>query len=104
MGLRLTEQSLKVLKLFLDDPRAPHSGAALMKAIGLSSGTLYPILMRFEDAGVLDSAWESETPQALGRPRRRLYTITGEGQRVAREALAGLGVPSAGLMRPDFAR
>ena len=102
MGLRLTEQSLRVLKVFLDEPRA-YSGAALMKAIGLSSGTLYPILMRFEDAGVLDSAWESESPQALGRPRRRLYTITGEGQRIAREALVSLGVP-VGLLRPEFAR
>ena len=103
MGLRLTEQSLKVLKLFLDDPRASYSGSALMKALGLSSGTLYPILMRFEDAGLLDSEWESETPQALGRPRRRLYTMTGKGQRVAREALAGLGVPATSLLRPEFA-
>ena len=103
MGLRLTEQSLKVLKLFLDDPRASYSGAALMKALGLSSGTLYPILMRFE-CGRARQRMGMGAPQALGRPRRRLYTVTGKGQRVAREALAGLGVPAAVLLRPGFAR
>jgi PadR family transcriptional regulator, regulatory protein PadR len=100
----LTEQSLKVLKLFLDDPHASYSGAAMMKAIGLSSGTLYPILIRLEDAGLLKSEWESAAPQLLGRPRRRLYTVTGLGQRIAREALAGLGVPATGFLRPEFAR
>lgn len=73
-----------------------------MKAVSLSSGTLYPILLRFEDRGLLDSEWEKGKPQALGRPRRRLYSITAHGQKVARSALAELGVP--GLVRPAFAR
>jgi DNA-binding PadR family transcriptional regulator len=80
---------------------AAHSGALLMKTIGLSSGTLYPILMRFEDAGVLDSEWEKGKAHEMVRPRRRFYSITGHGQKVARQALTELGVPAAGVARDN---
>lgn len=45
-------------------------------------GTLYKALGRLEDAGLLASRWE-ETDIAAdeGRPRRRLYTVTGQGER-----------------------
>jgi DNA-binding MarR family transcriptional regulator len=99
---RLTSQSLKVLKLFVEAPSARHSGAAIMKATGLSSGTLYPLLFRFEDHGLLESAWESGDPRELGRPRRRLYTVTRRGAAVARAELTALAVP--GLLRPAVGR
>jgi PadR family transcriptional regulator len=99
---RLTSQSLRVLKLFVDAPSRTCSGAEMMKATGLSSGTLYPILLRFEEYGLLESSWEKEKPQSLGRPRRRLYSVTGLGLKVGREALSELGVP--GLLRPAVAR
>jgi PadR family transcriptional regulator PadR len=45
-------------------------------------GTLYKALARMEDAGLLTSAWEApDTAAADGRPRRRLYKITGAGER-----------------------
>ena len=45
-------------------------------------GTLYKALARMEDAGLLTSAWEAPDPAAAdGRPRRRLYEITGAGER-----------------------
>jgi PadR family transcriptional regulator, regulatory protein PadR len=45
-------------------------------------GTLYKALARMEDAGLLTSAWEApDTAAADGRPRRRLYEITGAGER-----------------------
>lgn len=45
-------------------------------------GTLYKALGRLEDAGLLTSQWEDpEVAASEGRPRRRLYTVTGEGQR-----------------------
>ncbi len=52
-----------------------------MKAAGLPSGTLYPMLARLEDQKLVTSAWE--TPQAGGDRPRRYYQLTGEGIRVA---------------------
>ena len=44
-------------------------------------GTLYKALGRLEKAGLLESEWEDAgTAEKQGRPRRRLYTLTGAGQ------------------------
>ncbi len=50
-------------------------------------GTLYKALGRLEDLGLLASRWE-DAAAAQGRPRRRLYELTGEGARVAERATA----------------
>jgi PadR family transcriptional regulator, regulatory protein PadR len=50
-------------------------------------GTLYKALGRLEDLGLLASHWEN-ADGAEGRPRRRLYELTGHGARVAAEASA----------------
>jgi PadR family transcriptional regulator PadR len=91
---RLTQQSLRVLKLFSENPSKPLAGADIMKATRLASGTLYPILLRFENYGLLDSKWETEEPTTLGRPRRRLYSLTLDGRAEAHAALAQLSSPS----------
>ncbi len=52
-----------------------------------SHGTLYKALSRLEEFGLLTSRWEDPTV-AEGRPRRRLYELTGQGVRVAEQALA----------------
>ena len=56
-------------------------------------GTLYKALSRLEEFGLLTSRWE-DAAAAEGRPRRRLYELTGEGARVARQALADNGEPA----------
>ncbi len=76
----------RVLRAFLDDPAVPRYGYDLMKAAGLTSGTLYPMLGRLEDDRLVTSAWE--TPQQDGQRPRRYYRLTGEGIRVARLELA----------------
>lgn len=81
---RMTSQTLKVLAAIQSEQRA--SGAQIAKNSGLASGTLYPILLRLESAGWLRSEWEYGDPAALGRPRRRYYTLTGEGAKCAAEA------------------
>ena len=44
-------------------------------------GTLYKALSRMETAGLLESHWEDPQKAAdEGRPRRRLYHITGAGE------------------------
>lgn len=95
--VRLSHQSLRVLRAFLDafneDVRAELAGAELMPVARVSSGTLYPILLRFEKAGLLESRWEEETPESLGRPRRRFYRLTSAGAQVAHDALGELSPP-----------
>ncbi len=50
-------------------------------------GTLYKALGRLEEFGLLTSRWE-DAAAVEGRPRRRLYELTGEGARVAARARA----------------
>lgn len=58
-------------------------GYDLSEQTGLPSGTLYPILMRLSDRGLLESKWEPSPLQ--GRPPRRLYRLTAEGVAYAKK-------------------
>ena len=58
-------------------------------------GTLYKALGRLEGLGLLSSRWE-DAAAAEGRPRRRLYELTGQGARVAQQALADRPDPATG--------
>jgi DNA-binding PadR family transcriptional regulator len=88
--IRLSGPTLKVLKLLIEQPRQGRSGAEMSRALGISSGTLYPLLARLENAGWLNSEWEMTDPSEVGRPRRRFYRLTGVGQTRASRALAEL--------------
>jgi DNA-binding PadR family transcriptional regulator len=55
-------------------------------------GTLYKALGRLEEFGLLSSRWE-DAAAAEGRPRRRLYELTGEGARVAGRTRADAVAP-----------
>jgi PadR family transcriptional regulator, regulatory protein PadR len=58
---------------------ADHGGPRPLTA----HGTLYKALQRLEEAGLLESQWEDPgIAAAEGRPRRRLYEVTGAGERV----------------------
>jgi PadR family transcriptional regulator PadR len=47
----------------------------------IGHGTLYKALGRLTDAGLVTSVWEDpDVAVAQGRPRRRLYEITGAGE------------------------
>lgn len=55
-------------------------GFDVMDATGLPDGTVYPILRRLEDHGVLDAQWENEDEaRADRRPARRYYRLTPDG-------------------------
>jgi PadR family transcriptional regulator PadR len=61
-------------------------------------GTLYTALDRLERSGLLASRWEEASAAAdEGRPRRRFYRLTAEGQRALDAARAAAPAPS---MRP----
>jgi PadR family transcriptional regulator PadR len=87
---RLTAQTFKVIGALMERPRGELSGAEIGASTKLPSGTLYPILVRLEDAGWLQSRWESEDPALLGRPRRRYYRVTAEGVRSVRKVVRDL--------------
>lgn len=83
---QLSIQGLKVLKaLYLS--LVPLAGADLMRATHISSGTMYPLLVRLEAAKIIESAWETASAQELHRPRMRLYRLTKQGGAFAMKAL-----------------
>jgi PadR family transcriptional regulator PadR len=86
--VKLTRPLERVLRVLTADPSAPHYGYDLMKAAKLPSGTLYPMLARLQQEGLVDSEWEAQRPDSGGRPPRKYYRLTGEGLRVARLELA----------------
>ena len=69
--------------------RGLRYGFDIMDATGLQSGTVYPILRRLEDAGMLKSRWEAVTSaRDEQRPPRRYYQVTGAGLKSLDDALA----------------
>ncbi len=84
----MTQTTQAVLRVMLDDPAKDLYGLEICAATGLPSGTVHPILARFEGLGWLDSAWEQVDPREQGRPRRRYYRLNANGIGMARDALA----------------
>ncbi len=83
--IRLSKQTLALLEALLKHPLQWHHGYALNQQTGLFSGTLYPILMRLEKAGWLETRWEDT--HVPGRPPRHFYRLTSDGREWAREEL-----------------
>ena len=70
-------QTRIVLAALFDQPQAWRYGYDLSKETGLKSGTLYPLLMRLADQGLLDAEWRP--PAQPGRPSRHAYRLTAQG-------------------------
>jgi PadR family transcriptional regulator PadR len=87
-GPRMTIPTQLMLRALLEDPTREMYGLQICTAAGLPSGTIHPILARFERIGWLESWWEDASPQEEGRPRRRYYRLTADGAERARIALA----------------
>jgi DNA-binding PadR family transcriptional regulator len=83
-------QTLAVLDELLTDPAAERHGYDLARATGLASGTLYPILIRLADRGLLAARWE------IAAKPRHVYRLTRAGERYARERLAPRAKPALG--------
>jgi PadR family transcriptional regulator, regulatory protein PadR len=87
-------QTLSVLAALCEQPSRWQHGYALASQTGLKSGTLYPILIRLADRGLVEACWQDE-PQP-GRPRRHLYRLTPGGLASATAALAAAARRPAG--------
>jgi|SRR5580658_5499350 PadR family transcriptional regulator PadR len=96
-----SRQTRLLLTAMLDQPRAWHYGYELSKATGLTSGTLYPLLMRLSDRGLLDSEWRD--PQHNGRPARHAYRLTVDGLQMARASERMLAEEAALRRKPGNA-
>jgi len=83
--------------MLLEKPHKRLSGADIARATRMLSGTLYPILLRLEKAGWLESEWEDLDPSEAGRPRKRLYRLTGTGYKKTSKAFADLAMPEGRL-------
>lgn len=70
---RPSAATMKILKCLAGEAEGLH-GYALMKAAGLASGSLYPILGRLTDRGWLEKTWEVDEDSS--GPPRRIYKIT----------------------------
>jgi PadR family transcriptional regulator PadR len=101
--VKLTGPLERVLRVLVADPSAQHYGYDLMTAARRPRGTLYPMLARLQQDGLVDSEWEEQRPDAGGRPPRKYYRLTAEGARVARLELARAPV-ARGPSRPVAAR
>ena len=80
-------QTLSVLAALSDRPSDWHHGYEVARETALKSGTLYPILIRLADRGLLEAEWQDEP--VPGRPRRHLYRLTAPGLAAAEAARAG---------------
>lgn len=83
---RPSKQTAAVLFALAEAPTAWRYGYELCQETRLKAGSMYPILMRLADRGLLETAWESDAP--AGRPPRHLYRLTGLGVELATELAA----------------
>jgi PadR family transcriptional regulator, regulatory protein PadR len=80
----MSRQTIALFRAFLAQPRDWRYGYDLSRETELKSGTLYPILMRLNKRGWLETRWTE--PEAPGRPPRHMYRLTADGLRSARES------------------
>ncbi len=78
-------QTLAVLDALLERPWVWQHGYDLSRRTQLRSGTLYPILLRLADQGLLEARWEG--PERPGLPPRHVYRLTTAGAEVAARLL-----------------
>ncbi|SRR5208282_681600 len=86
-------QTISVLRALAADPAQWRYGYELATEVHLKSGSLYPILVRLADRGLLETSWE---PGLDSRPPRHLYRLTPTG----REFVAALTAARAGRAVP----
>ncbi len=86
-------QTISVLRALAADPARWRYGYDLTAEVRLKSGSLYPILVRLADRGLLETSWE---PGVGSRPPRHLYRLTPAG----REFVAALATARAGRTVP----
>ena len=96
----------RTLRILADVRDGACYGLDIVERTDLPSGTVYPVLGRLRERGLLESRWEDdEAAAAEGRPRRKHHRLTGEGVRTLAEAADRLGrrVPGLSSYEPGTA-
>jgi PadR family transcriptional regulator PadR len=70
-------RAINVLRALAADPARWRYGYDLATEVHLKSGSLYSILVRLADRGLLDTSWE---PGVGIRPPRHLYRLSATGR------------------------
>ena len=83
---RPSRQSLAVLACLAEAGSEWSYGLEVAERTGLKSGSLYPILIRLAERGLLESQWIE--PAGPGRPPRHAYRLLPAGRAVLIEATA----------------
>lgn len=86
---RVTDSTLDVLNVLLEAHRHGRDihGWEVKKATRRSGPTVYGVIDRLEDAGLIEGHWQHQDPLDKG-PRRRYYRLTGTGVATASKLLA----------------
>lgn len=93
-----SKQMLTLLEAMCRRGRQWHHGYDLIKETGLLSGTLYPLLMRMADQGLVEAEWQP--PTQAGRPARHAYRLTTAGLALAHAAAqsGATALPAKGVL------
>lgn len=83
---RSSPQTRALFSALLSSGSEWRHGYDLMGETGLKSGTVYPLLMRLADQGILEAEWR--VPQPPARAPRHVYRLTGEGRAIAHAMLS----------------
>jgi len=94
---RPSKQMLILLNILSARTQQWRHGYELMKETGLQSGTLYPLLMRMSDQGLVEAEWRE--PERPGRPARHAYRLTAAGDTLAQEVAPLTGSFATELVR-----
>ena len=82
-----------MLRELAEDPGRWRYGYDLCAELGLQAGSMYPILIRLADRGLLETSWEAEA--APGKPPRHLSRLTGAGRAYAASVTAAAATAAA---------
>ena len=77
---------MAVLQALAEEPDQWRYGYDLCTELDIQAGSMYPILIRLADRGLLETGWETE--RVPGRPTWNLYRLTGTGRAHASAAAA----------------
>ncbi|MFJ2621281.1 PadR family transcriptional regulator [Glutamicibacter sp. NPDC087344] len=82
---RHTPATAAVIGVLMESPDAIW-GLQVVKATGLKTGTVYPILERLEDAGWITSEWDTDLTRK--GPRRRYFKLDAAAVPYAQEYIS----------------
>ena len=85
----MTDAVRRLLRALSADPDQEMYGWDLAAKTGLRTGTVHPILARFERLGWVVSWWEKADPRNLGRHPRKYYKLTEAGLEKAQSLREG---------------